>query len=117
MLGRITHFLETKVNTETVIGEPFQLGEFSCIPIIRVGLGFGSGGGEGKSSKQGSGEGGGAAGGMGIDPIGFLVSRENEITFIPTRERKIINAVFEKVPTLIEKYLEHQQAKKEEEKE
>ncbi len=110
MLEKITSFLKSEVNTETVVGAPFQLGEFSCIPVIRAGMGFG--GGEGEADKQSMGEGIGA--GLGIEPIGFLAARGDNISFISTKSNKGLSAAFEKVPDLISKYME-MNAKKEEE--
>ncbi len=106
MLEKITHFIENEAKTETVIGEPFQLGEFSCIPVIRVGMGFGTGGGEGDAPKQGHGTGGGAGAGMGIEPQGFLVAKGDQISFVSTRASGGLAAAFEKVPDLIQKYIE-----------
>lgn len=106
LLEQVTSFIQNEARTETVIGEAFQLGEYSCIPVIRVGMGFGTGGGEGGDKKVGHGEGGGAGAGMGIEPIGFLVSRGDQINFVSTRTNKGLSAAFEKVPGLIEKFLE-----------
>lgn len=106
LLDKITSFMKSEAKTETVIGKPFQLGNFSCIPVIRVGMGFGTGGGEGDAPKTGHGEGAGAGGGMGIEPIGFLASNGDQIQFIATRINRGIAAAFEKVPELIEKYME-----------
>ena len=107
MMGQITDFMKNEASTSTVIGEAFQLGEFSCIPVIRVGMGFGTGGGEGDAPKQGGhGMGGGAGAGMGIEPIGFLVSKGDKISFIGTKTNKGLSAAFEKVPDLISKYLD-----------
>ncbi|MGB5204796.1 MAG: hypothetical protein WBN63_11455 [Eudoraea sp.] len=39
-LGKITDFIKTEAKTETVVGEQFQLGEFKCVPVIKVGMGF-----------------------------------------------------------------------------
>ena len=47
LLQRLTEFIQKEAKTETVIGEQFKLGEFTCVPVVRVGMGFGSGGGEG----------------------------------------------------------------------
>lgn len=113
MLPQITEFLKSEAKTETVVGKPFKLGAFECVPVIRVGLGFGSGLGEGEAPKQGRGEGGGVAGGIGVEPIGFLVSREKEISFLSTREKGSLTAAFEKAPELLEKYLESVKEKKE----
>jgi len=103
MLGQVTDFIQNEAKSETVVGESFQLGEFTCVPVIRFGVGFGSGGGSGDSNKSGKGEGGGAGAGFGIEPIGFLVTRGEEISFISTVKNKGISAAFEKVPDLIEK--------------
>ncbi|MCB0571593.1 MAG: sporulation protein [Phaeodactylibacter sp.] len=112
MLPKITEFLKSEAKTETVIGQQFQLGEFSCVPVIRIGMGFGSGGGEGEApNNQGHGEGMGIGGGMGIEPIGFLASRGSEISFISTRAKGNFSGIFEKVPELMEKYLEQQKVK------
>jgi uncharacterized spore protein YtfJ len=103
LLGKITDFMKSEIKTDTVIGEPFELGEFKCVPVIKVGMGFGSGGGEGTEAKGRKGEGMGAGGGVGIEPIGFLVSRKDEISFLAAGKTHGLSALFEKVPDLIEK--------------
>lgn len=115
MLGKVTEFLQGEAKTETIIGKEFKLGEFTCVPVIRIGLGFGYGGGEGGDTKQGRGEGMASGAGIGVQPIGFLVSRNAEISFIPAHNSKGLTAAFEKVPELIERFLEKQQAGKKEE--
>jgi uncharacterized spore protein YtfJ len=105
MLQRLTEFIQKEAKTETVVGESFQLGEFSCVPVIRLGVGFGSGGGSGDAPKNGKGEGGGAGAGLGIDPIGFLVTKGDQISFVSTQQNKGLSAIFEKVPELIEKLM------------
>ena len=109
LLDKVTSFIQSEAKTETVVGEQFQLGEFSCIPVIRVGMGFGTGGGEGEDEKHNHGEGGGAGGGVGIEPIGFLVSRGEQIQFVSAKTNKGLAAAFEKVPDLMAKYLELKQ--------
>jgi len=108
LLGQITDFIKTEAKTETVVGEQFELGQFKCVPVIKVGMGFGSGGGEGVETKtkvlKGQGAGGGA--GVGIEPIGFLVTKEDEISFIETGKIHGLAAAFEKVPDLIEKIVD-----------
>ncbi|WP_339754319.1 spore germination protein GerW family protein [uncultured Winogradskyella sp.] len=103
LLGKITDFMKTEANTETVVGKEFQLGEFKCVPVIKVGMGFGSGGGEGTEAKGKKGEGMGAGAGMGIEPIGFLATKGDEISFIEAGKAHGLSAAFEKVPDLIEK--------------
>ena len=103
LLGKITDFIKTEATTETVIGQPFDLGEFKCVPVIKVGMGFGSGGGEGTESKDKKGQGMGAGAGVGIEPIGFLVTKDDEISFLAAGKTRGLAAAFEKVPDLIEK--------------
>jgi uncharacterized spore protein YtfJ len=105
LLQRLTEFIQQEVKTETVIGEAFKLGEFTCVPVVRVGIGFGSGGGSGDAPKTGKGQGGGAGAGLGIDPIGFLVTKGENISFISTHQNKGLSSIFEKVPELIEKMM------------
>lgn len=52
LLGKVTDFIKSEAKTETVVGEQFELGEFKCVPVIKVGMGFGSGGGEGAEPKK-----------------------------------------------------------------
>ena len=106
MMNDITHFMENEANTKTVVGEPFKLGDFECLPVIRVGMGFGSAVGERNLPRTEHDEGIGAGVGMGIEPIGFLVTRENEINFLPTKTNPGLAKAFDKAPELIEKYFE-----------
>jgi uncharacterized spore protein YtfJ len=103
LLTQITDFIKSEAKTETIVGQPFKLGEFTCVPVIKVGMGFGSGGGEGEDPKKGKGQGGGAGAGVNIEPMGFLVTRGEEISFLSAGKSKGLAAVFERVPDLIEK--------------
>ncbi|SDS18652.1 Uncharacterized spore protein YtfJ [Formosa sp. Hel1_31_208] len=103
LLEKITDFIKSEANTETVVGKQFELGNFKCVPVIKVGMGFGSGGGEGVEAKGKRGEGMGAGAGVGIEPIGFLVSKDDEISFIEAGKAHGLSAAFEKVPEMIEK--------------
>jgi len=117
IITRITDFMKSEAKTETVVGEPFQLGEFSCVPVIKVGMGFGTGGGETDINKENQGAGGntgaGAGAGMGIDPIGFLVSRNEDISFVSTRSDQGLAAAFSKVPDMLNKFLANRNKDKE----
>ncbi|HPG12918.1 MAG TPA: GerW family sporulation protein [Chitinophagaceae bacterium] len=115
----MTDFFKTEAKTETVVGEAFKLGDFTCLPVIKFGLGLGYGAGEGKGAQQGKGSGegggGGAGGGMGVEPIGFLVTKDDQISFISTHHSKGLSAMFEKVPDLLEKYLSKKERERKEE--
>ena len=109
LLGKITDFIKSEAKTDTVVGDQFDLGEFKCVPVIKVGMGFGSGGGEGTEAKGRKGEGMGAGAGVGIEPIGFLVTRGEEISFLAAGKTKGLAAAFEKVPDLIETIAKNRQ--------
>ena len=104
---KVASSVKEMVNTDTILGEEFKIGDFTCKPVIKVGVGYGSGKGEGqhpKSDQKGTGHGAGAA--MGIAPVGFLVAKGDEISFIPADQKKGLQAIFDKVPDLIEKIME-----------
>ena len=113
---QLTDFLKTEAKTETVVGQSFQLGEFTCIPVIKFGIGLGYGAGEGHGDAvgkgKGEGTGGGAGGGIGVEPIGFLTTRGDQISFIQTRSNKGLSAAFEKLPDLLEKMFDKKKADK-----
>jgi uncharacterized spore protein YtfJ len=119
LLSKITDHIKTLATTNTVVGEEFQLGEFTCKPVIKIGTGFGSGAGSGDNPKnKGKGEGGGAGAALGIMPLGFLVSRGDEISFIAVDKKSGLTTLFEKVPDLIDKMMAMKEKKdKKEEKE
>lgn len=109
VIGQIADFLKSEARTESIIGQQFQLGEFTCVPVMSLGLGIGGGAGGGKAAtgpqaNEGAGSGGGA--GLGLGPVGFLVTRGSEIQFIPTSASKGLGAIFEKMPDLVSKFLE-----------
>lgn len=108
VLGKITDFLKSEAKTETIVGQPFTLGEFTCVPVMSVGIGFGGGGGEGKAQKPETSDGTGAAGagGMGMAPIGFLATKGSDIQFISVQASKGLGSVFEKLPGLLEKFID-----------
>jgi uncharacterized spore protein YtfJ len=113
---QLTDFLKTEAKTETVVGQSFQLGEFTCMPVIKFGMGLGYGSGEGKGAQpgkaNGEGTGGGAGGGLGVEPIGFLVTRGDLMSFIPTRNSRGLSAAFEKLPDLMEKMMDKKREQK-----
>ena len=113
LLGKVTDFIKSEAKTEIVVGKQFELGQFKCVPVIKVGMGFGSGGGECSQPKTGQGQGGGAAAGVGIEPIGFLVSKGEEISFLAAGKTHGLAAAFEKVPDLIEKLAKNRHEEKE----
>jgi len=104
VLGKITEFLKAEAKTETIMGQPFKLGEYECIPVMSIGLGFGGGMGEGKDKKtDDKGTGFGGAVGVGMGPVGFLATKGSEIQFIAAKTSQGLSAALEKLPDLVEK--------------
>lgn len=115
LLEKLSEKLKGMASTETVIGEEFTLGAFKCKPVIKVGLAFGAGVGKGvhpKHKQKGEGNGGGA--GVGIAPIGFLVTKGDEISFVASDNKKGLAGIFEKVPDLMDKMMDIKKKKEEE---
>lgn len=117
VLSKITDFLKEETKTETIVGKQFTLGEYTCAPVIRIGIGLGYGGGEGANTKDGRGELSALGSGVSVEPIGFLVSRKDQINFIPSQSAgasKGLGLAFEKLPELLAKYFDTSKTKKEE---
>lgn len=108
--------LKSFAKTETVIGEPFTLGKYTCVPIIRVGFGFGSGGAFGDAPSKGKGSSGGGGGGMGVEPIAFLVANDDEIKILNVGKSNSFENLIEKLPDIADK-ISNYKSKKSEEKE
>ena len=110
VISKVTDFLRDEAKTETVVGKQFQLGDFTCVPVIRLGMGFGFGGGEGEGDSaktgKGKGEGSGGGAGAGMEPLGFLVTKGEMIQFVPTHTSKGLSVMFEKAPEMLAKYFE-----------
>jgi len=107
LLDKVSGHVKDLASTETVLGEEFKIGEFTCRPVVKIGTGFGSGAGTGdepKSKMKGSG--GGAGAGIGIVPLGFLTVRGKEISFIAVDKKTALSTLFERVPDLVEKVTE-----------
>lgn len=116
LLDKISEHVREMTKTETVLGDEFQLGGYTCKPVIRIGVGFGSAGGSGDHPKgKGTGSGTGAGAGVGVTPVGFLVAKDDEIQFISADKNKGLSAVFEKVPDVIEKVMEMKEKKEQQE--
>jgi uncharacterized spore protein YtfJ len=118
LLDKVSGHVKELASTETILGEEFTIGEFTCRPVIKVGTGFGSGAGNGVEAKtKNKGHGGGAGAGIGIVPLGFLTTKGDEISFIAVDKKTALSTLFEKVPDLVEKVAEMKKKENEEETE
>jgi uncharacterized spore protein YtfJ len=117
LLDKLSDHVKEMAQSKTIIGDEFKLGEFTCKPVVKMGVGFGTGGGKGDDEKtKCKGTGAGAGAGIGIAPVGFLISRGDEISFVATDKKKGLQTIFEKVPDLMEKIIEMKKQKEKEEK-
>jgi uncharacterized spore protein YtfJ len=107
LLDNVSGHVKSLARTETILGEEFTIGEFTCRPVIKLGTGFGSGAGSGEDPKSKKGNTGSDAGaGIGIVPVGFLVAKGDEISFISSDKKSGLSGLFDKVPDLVEKIAE-----------
>ncbi|MCF7890122.1 hypothetical protein K9M78_02780 [Candidatus Bipolaricaulota bacterium] len=105
--------LRTYADSETVFGEAIDLGDAKVVPICKLSVGYGGGGGEGKepSGKNegsgGSGSGGGVGGGLSIEPVGVIVSKDGEVSVatIGGKESKL-KSLIDMIPETVEKITE-----------
>lgn len=102
MMKSLLEQLKIIATTETIVGAPFLAGDISIIPVSRVSMGIGVGGG---GQAPGS-EGVGGGGGVKVEPIAFLVVKDHGVSLLNVGRGKGMEALYEKVPDLIEKVVE-----------
>ncbi len=115
ILKTLLNEIKTIAKTETILGEPINVGNNTIIPVCRILIGFGAGGGEGEiQEKKGGGTGGGGGGGVRVEPAAFIVIKGEEVTVLGAKPGKL-EGLFEAVPGIIEKIQKAKKTKKEEE--
>ena len=95
--------LEKFLRTETVVGDPFQVGSITMVPIISVSFGVGGGEGSAKDNKGIDGNGGGGGVGCKITPNAMLVIKNDELSVVPLTNRGSLERIVEMVPEIIAK--------------
>jgi uncharacterized spore protein YtfJ len=107
LLDKVSEHVKSIASTETVLGDEFKLGDYTCRPVIKVGTGFGSGAGMGDDPKnKNKGSGGGAGAALGVVPVGFLAAKGDQIIFIPVDKKSPLSSLVDKVPDLVEKFVD-----------
>lgn len=99
---------ERMLTTKRVIGEPFQVGNITLIPIMTATVGVGAGGGSGKgpsgeTKSTGEGTGGGGGLGMRLVPTALVAVVEGELRVFSLGGRGALEKVLDLVPDLIQK--------------
>lgn len=98
MYNKLDKFLKT----ETVIGEPIDLGNIKLIPIVTAS--FGMGGGIGEENKESNkSEGGGGGLGCRISPDAILVIKGDKVELVNLDGKGSLDKLFEMLPELIGK--------------
>ena len=101
--------LKQITQTETVVGEPIKAGGVTVIPVSKVSVGFGIGG--GKVGEK-SGEGEGTGGGVMIEPVAFIVIRENKVELLSMKKENVgLGQVIDLIPEVIQKIKDFQDKK------
>ncbi len=105
--------LKTLAKTDTIIGAPVAVGEFTVIPVSRVSLGVGAGGGSGEGDKKiSSCEGGGGGGGVRVSPVAIVTVHGADIQVHMLSRTAPFARGAERVPNIIEKAFDRWQARK-----
>ncbi len=97
MYKRLDEFLKT----ETVIGEPMEVGSLKLIPIITASFGLGGGFNESGSEKPKE-QGGGGGLGCRITPNAILVVNGDDVNLVSLEGRGSLDKLFDHMPELLE---------------
>jgi uncharacterized spore protein YtfJ len=109
--------LKELAKTETIVGSPLSVGEFTILPISRVVLGVGAGGGSGETEKKTAiGEGGGGGGGIRVIPVALVAVRGGELNVHMLGRGASLGHTVRKMPDLLENLFDRWEARKEKEK-
>jgi uncharacterized spore protein YtfJ len=81
-----------KARTETIYGEPRQIGDVTIIPVGKVTVNFGFGGGRGKGPNEGNesspeGEGAGGGGRVTVSPVAVIRIRDGVEEIVPVVDK------------------------------
>lgn len=95
--------LEKFLRSETVVGDPIQVGNVTLIPIITVSFGVAGGEGSGKDSKGNDGSGGGGGVGGRISPNAVLVIKNDEVSLVSLAGKGSLEKIMNMVPEIVSK--------------
>ena len=91
------------LRSETVVGDPIQVGNVTLIPIVTVSFGVGGGEGTGRDHRGNDGTGGGGGVGCRISPNAVLVIKDDEISLVSLAGKGSLEKIMNMVPELVEK--------------
>ncbi|MBT5876864.1 MAG: sporulation protein [Candidatus Latescibacteria bacterium] len=79
MIQTVLEELKNIAQTEVHVGKPMEVGNAFVIPVSKISMGFGAGGFGGEGSN---GEGRGTGGGVSVEPVAFLVVRDDDVQLL-----------------------------------
>ncbi len=95
--------LEQFLKTETVVGEPINIGDITIVPLITVNFGYGRGEALAGDKKSGEGSGGGLGVGAKISPDAVLVINKGEVSMMPIKTSANFEKLIDQIPGILEK--------------
>jgi sporulation protein YtfJ len=105
--------LKEMIDVNTIVGDAVETKDGSIIiPISRVSIGFASGGSEfcrdfkSAENKEDFPFGGGSGAGMAVQPVAFLVVKEDNIKLLPVKQSNTIERIVEEMPDAIDQILD-----------
>ncbi len=111
ILKNIVGELKEMARSQSVVGEPINLGNKIVVPLVKISVGFGAGGGQNEKQSEGSQFGGGGGGGARIEPAAFIVIDGDKISLLSAKAGKY-DTLIEAVPNLIGKLIDLKAAAK-----
>ncbi len=93
--------LETFAKSETVVGEPTQIGDVIIVPLVEVAIGAGAGGANGSENTGNSG-----GGGLGakITPSAVLVINNGDVQLVNVKNQDSVNKLIDMIPAILNKF-------------
>lgn len=78
LIKTVMEELKNIAHTEVHVGKSIQIGNTYVIPVSKISMGFGAGG----FGSDDSGQGRGTGGGVSIEPVAFLVVRDDQVQLL-----------------------------------
>lgn len=114
--------IKTIVDTRTIVGERLDLSDGTVIiPISKVTVGYVVGGGEyaDLSARRVANHyplSGGSGGGMSVTPVGFLIEKDGDVTFINVENKTLYQTVLNMFNTFLNAMQKEEKAEEKDEK-
>lgn len=111
LMGQALGNLKQMIDVNTIVGEPITTADgTTVIPVSKVAFGFGAGGSEFSAKPQEKpGDqvmfGGGCGGGVTVNPVAFLVVKNDSIRLLPVSNSiTTVDRIVDMVPEVLNKF-------------